>query len=160
MSYDDNEQWTWNVKLLPLLPDAKPIPFAASSQFNELNGRFSPDGRWVAYHSNESGRNQIYVKAFPGPGPRFQISVDGGFGAKWTSNGTELFWLNERKAMIADIRGGFANVIPRTLFEMPASPASFDVTRDGQSILASYRDDSTPPPPPNVILNWPSLIER
>ena len=160
VSYDDNEQGSFNVKVLPLSPRGKPISFAASPQAEEGNGRFSPDGRWMAYQSTESGREQVYVKAFPGPGPRYQISVDGGYDAKWKSDGTELIWLNGRKIMSADLRGGFENVVPRVLFEAPAEPASFDVTRDAQRMLVSYRDDSTPQPPPTVIVNWPLLLER
>ena len=72
--------------------DEEPIPFLVTS-FDERAARFSPDGRFIAYQSSESGRNEIYVRPFPGPGARHLISTDSGKGPVWSADGTELFYL-------------------------------------------------------------------
>ena len=66
------------------------------TEFNELNGQFSPDGRWIAYTSDESGRNEIYVGPFPGPGGKQQISTSGGRQPKWRGDGKEIFYSGPR----------------------------------------------------------------
>lgn len=76
---------------LPLFGDRKPF-LVAQTPFEETEGRFSPDGRWIAYQSNESGRTEIYVKPFPGSGGRSQVSTDGGTNAQWGRDGRELFY--------------------------------------------------------------------
>jgi Tol biopolymer transport system component len=75
--------------------DRKPITFA-QTLFSECCGKFSPDGKWVAYHSDEPGRGtrELWVTLFPGPGPRMRISEDGAGLARWGRDGTELFFLN------------------------------------------------------------------
>src|SRR5262249_38940792 len=78
--------------VLPLFGDRKPFPFL-QTPFAESGGRFSPDGKWVAYQSNESGRSEVYVQPFPGPGAKFQISTDGGANPLWRRDGKELFFL-------------------------------------------------------------------
>jgi Tol biopolymer transport system component len=76
--------------LLPLFGDQKPTPFI-QTEFNESQGRFSPDGRWVAYISNESGPFQIYVQSFPSSGGKWQVSTNGGAQPQWRRDGKELF---------------------------------------------------------------------
>ena len=80
--YSRNPKTGWDIFTLPMTGDGKPAPFAAAS-FNELNPKFSPDGRFLAYLSNESGRPEIYAQSFPGPGGKWQISTAGG----WTRTG-------------------------------------------------------------------------
>jgi len=72
--------------------DRKPYAFL-STPFNEQGGVFSPDGRWVAYQSNESGRDEIYVRPFPGPGGQWQVSTAGGSDPRWRPDGKELYYL-------------------------------------------------------------------
>ena len=94
-----------NVWVLPLDGDRKPFPFRETlEEFNELPSAFSPDGRWLATFSTESGRWEVYVSPFPGPGRRTQISTAGGFDARWRRDGKEIFYLApDGKLMVAAI---------------------------------------------------------
>jgi serine/threonine-protein kinase len=113
--------------------------------FDELNGEVSPDGRWMAYQSNESGRDEIYVRPFPDANSgRWQISTGGGTRPLWTRSGKELFYLGPGGAvMSASVEGGsaFRAGNPTRLFERPYFPASeapgrtYDVSPDGQRFL-------------------------
>ena len=73
------------------------------TQFNEGEPMFSPDGRWLAYGSDESGRPEIYVQPYPGPGGKWQISAEGGTEPAWNHNGRELFYRQGNKMMAADV---------------------------------------------------------
>ena len=86
--------------VLPLSGDRKPIPFV-NTQFGEAQGAFSPDGRWVAYGSNESGRNEVYVAPFPGPGGKRQVSTAGGAQPRWRRDGTEIFYFDPISKLMA-----------------------------------------------------------
>src|ERR1019366_1716402 len=79
----------YDIFVLPLSGERKLRPFL-QTQFGEGSARFSPDGRWVAYHSDESGRFEIFVRSFPGPGARWQISTEGGRESRWSRSGREL----------------------------------------------------------------------
>ena len=110
--------------------------------FNESVPRFSPDGRWLAYISNESGRFEIYVQPYPGPGGKWQISTDGGTEPVWNPNGRELFYRSGDKMMAVDIatQPSFVAGKPRMLFEGPYVPTpltipNYDVSPDGQRFL-------------------------
>ena len=130
-----------DIWVLPLEGDRQPQPFL-QTQFNEGAPIFSPDGRWLAYVSDESGRNEIYVQPFPGPGGKRQISTEGGAEPVWAPNG-ELFYRNGVPMMAVEIttEPGFSAGTPRLLFEgtYRASPSGFsvwyDVTPDGQRFL-------------------------
>ena len=82
----------WDLWVLPLDPGGKPQPFLRTP-FEERNGQFSPDGHWVAYESNESGRSEIYGRPFPGPGGQWQVSTTGGYQTRWRSDGHELYYV-------------------------------------------------------------------
>ena len=96
--------------------------------FNESVPKFSPDGRWLAYVSDESGRYEIYVQPYPGPGGKLQISTEGGTEPVWNRSGRELFYRNGDKMMAVDIatQPDFAAGKPRMLFEgqVPADPGN------------------------------------
>jgi len=137
------------------------------TRFNETRARFSPDGRWIAYQSNESGRNEIYVRPFPGPSSRSQISAEGGIDAAWNPNGRELFYRNGNKMMAVDIatQPVFSASTPRLLFEgdyllnLVFSPG-YDVSRDGQRFLMAIARDPTSDTQINVVLNWFEELKR
>ncbi len=119
----------------------KTQPFLRT-RFDEGAPRFSPDGHWLAYISDESGRYEIYVQSFPGPAGTRQISTEGGTEPVWNRNGRELFYRSGDKMMAVDIatQPGFAAGTPRMLFEgqyVPAPGASpnYDVSPDGQRFL-------------------------
>src|SRR5262249_54344522 len=89
---------------LPLTGERKPFP-VVQTNFVERDGQFSPDGRWVAYTSTESGQSQVYVQPFPTASGKWQISVDGGSQPRWRSDGKEIFYLGrENQMMAASIR--------------------------------------------------------
>jgi eukaryotic-like serine/threonine-protein kinase len=140
----------------------KAQPFLRT-RFDESAPRFSPDGRWLAYISDESGRYEIYVQPYPGPGGKWQISTEGGTEPVWNGNGRELFYRSGEKMMAVDIatQPGFAAGTPRVLFEGRYEPASvpvsnYDVSPDGQRFLMLKPVEQTEAAPTqiNVVLNW------
>jgi hypothetical protein len=145
------------------LPDRKVTPFL-HTEFDEFLGEFSPDGRFVAYASNESGRSEIYVQPFPGPGGKWQMSTTGGTAPVWRRDGKELFYLApDHKLMAVAVRTGttLEAEAPRPLFEarIREDPdRHFDVSADGQRflIVTPLGDDSTPPI--TLIQNWTVLL--
>jgi eukaryotic-like serine/threonine-protein kinase len=112
------------------------------TRFREGAPAFSPDGRWIAYASDESGKNQIYVRPFPGPGQTWTISTEGGNEPVWPRRGDQLFYRNGDAVMAVDVRTApeFSAGKPRRLFEGPyertiALWPNYDVTPDGQRLL-------------------------
>src|SRR5262249_3839448 len=93
-------QTGFDLWILPASGDKKPFPFL-KTPFEERNGQFSPDGKWIAYQSNESGRFEIYVQPFPGPGGKFQISSNGGAQPRWNKNGKEILYVSLDSKMMA-----------------------------------------------------------
>ena len=121
---------------------------------NEQAGRFSPDGRWIAYQSDESGRNEIYVQPFPGPGARSQISTDGGTNPHWRGDGRELFFVGVEERLMASSVNISGSIIeagaPVTLFSKPEGP--YTASTDGQRFLvAATSEDASPI---TILLNW------
>src|SRR5262249_41437237 len=91
---------TWGETFLPFSGDKKPFPFL-KSPFDERDGKFSPDTKWIAYQSDESGRFEIYVRPFQGQGGKFHISTSGGTQPRWNRNGKEIFYLSLDSKMMA-----------------------------------------------------------
>ena len=150
------------------LGDRKVQPFLRTP-FNDANARFSPDGRWLTYTSDESGRYEIYVQPYPGPGGKWQISTEGGTEPMWNPNGRELFYRSGEKMMAVDIstQPGFTAAKPRMLFEGRYELASvpvnnYDVSSDGQRFLMVKSSESagTAPTQINVVLNWFEELKR
>jgi Tol biopolymer transport system component len=141
----------------------KAQPFLRT-RFDEASLRFSPDGRWLAYISNETGRYEIYVQPYPGPGGgKWQISAEGGTEPVWNPNGRELFYRSGGKMMAVDIatQPSFAVGKTRMLFEgeyvpTPATLSNYDVSPDGQRflMLKPSEQEQTAPTQINVVLNW------
>jgi Tol biopolymer transport system component len=151
-----------SVWVLPFSGDRNPYAFV-ETQFNAQMAKFSPDGRWVAYVSNDSGNDDVYVAPFPGPGGRVQVSMGGGSQPRWRQNGRELFFLSPDKAvMAAEIaesqEGGLRVVAIRRLFAlnpMGGVPGYiYDVTADGQGFIAAQDVGHTSMIPIIVITNW------
>jgi dipeptidyl aminopeptidase/acylaminoacyl peptidase len=142
--------------------ERKAQPFLRTP-FNETAPRFSPDGRWLAYESDESGRYEIYVQPYPGPGGKWQISTEGGQEPAWNRNGRELFYRSGNKVMAVDIatQTSFTAGKPHMLFEgqyqpSPASFPNYDVSPDGQRflMLKPTEQEQAAPTQINVVLNW------
>jgi Tol biopolymer transport system component/predicted Ser/Thr protein kinase len=146
----------------------KAQPFLQTS-FAESVPQFSPDGRWLAYISDESGRFEIYVQPYPGPGGKWQISTEGGTEPVWNHNGRELFYRSGDKMMAVDIatQPSFAAGKPRMLFEgqyvpTPATIPNYDVSPDGQRflMLKPIEQAQAAPTQINVVLNWFEELKR
>ena len=131
------------------------VPFGDPSGA-EIEATFSPDGKWVAYQSNESGSWQIYVTPFPGPGPRRRVSIDGGMGPVWNPLGNgELFYQTRTALMAVRVVGGATDGAPKLLFACRKSEdyrREFDVAPDGERFL--FMEPATPRTEINVITNW------
>lgn len=158
-----------DVWVLPITSGRRPEPLAGS-RFGEGSGKFSPDGRWIAYSSDESGRPQVYVQRFPGPGAKVQISKDGGIDPVWRRSGGELYYRGQGKMWVVSVAtsGEFKASAPEELFAdkysagaasscgMPGvSSSNYDVTADGQRFLMVRDDDSAlVGKKVVVVLNW------
>lgn len=134
------------------------------------NGQFSPDGRWVAYASNETGKWEIYVTSFPEPRGKWQVSIGGGEQPRWRSDGKELFYLApDGKMMAAAVTtaGNFDAGPPAALFQAtPRQPVSsrdlfvYDVSRDGQRFLIITPAKHAETAPMSVVLNWTAKLNN
>ena len=136
-----------------------------ANAFENHTPSLSPDGKWVAYVSNESGRSEVYVRPFPGPGGRWQISRDGGTEPLWSGTGREIFYRAGDRMMAAEVQVGanFAPGASRELFRTTAAPGitfrNYDVSRDGQTLyFAQPVGDAAE----NVVvlLNWFEQLPR
>ena len=154
-----------DVYVLPTTGDPKP-QVVVQTPFPDVEPQFSPDVRWLAYASNENGRNEIYVQAFPSTGRRWQVSNTGGRQPLWRADGKELFFVSdERKFYAVDVSarsGSFEFGTPTFLFDMPAnvwnSRNSYVPSRDGQRFLVNTLlevDDA----PINVVHNWRAALK-
>jgi DNA-binding winged helix-turn-helix (wHTH) protein/Tol biopolymer transport system component len=152
---------------LPLSGARKPVALL-NSEFNESCGTLSPDGHWIAYASDESGRSEIYVRALPEEGAltgrQWQISYNGGSWPKWRRDGKELFYLDsERKLIAVDVKIGmnFEAGTSRSLFatRIHTPDARFDVTSDGRRFIVPSETSGDVSLPPTVILNWISAVK-
>ena len=131
---------------------------------HNVQPQFSPDGKWLAYTSDRSGAEEVYIGAFP-DGPTHRISRSGGREPHWRGDGRELFFFGADRSFYAvDLSNGFTNVVPAALFRAALRRGSegpvFDVTRDGQRFIAIVGDDLESPDSIDLVLNWPSLIRR
>jgi Tol biopolymer transport system component len=137
--------------------------------FNESQGQFSPDGRWVAYSSDESGRYEIYVRSFHGAAGKFQISNDGGAQPRWRGDGKELYYVApDAKMMAVAVKttgDSLERDIPKVLFQAHglagatgSGPQGFfyDVTRDGQRFLLIDRAEAESTETLTLVTNWQS----
>ena len=130
---------------------------------------FSPDGRWLAYASDESGRTEVYIRPYEGPGPKEQISTAGGNEPVWAPDGRELFYRNGDQMIVVDIttEPTFSAGTPRVLFERryafthrPDAPRNYDVARDGQRFLMIKSEQEAAVTQLNVVLNWFAELQR
>jgi eukaryotic-like serine/threonine-protein kinase len=151
--------------VLPLTGDRKPFPFL-QTEFFEGFGQFSPDGRWVAYQSDESGKYEIYVAPFPEPGEKRQISTSGGTVPRWRRDGTEIFYLApDNKLMTAAVSGKGSTFEVRTvkpLFQTRATGPynEYDVAPDGQRFLINTAPEQTSSGAITVVVNWTAGIKK
>jgi serine/threonine-protein kinase len=144
-------------------------PFLATSH-EEAQPDFSPDGRWIAYVSNESGRYEVYARPFPGPGGKVQVSTEGGMEPVWSRDGKEIYFRNRDRMMMASVRLGPELSVgkPAALFEKPGflivpftEFRQYDVAPDGRSfVMIQLPDGAAPAPVPVLVTNWFAEVER
>jgi serine/threonine protein kinase len=157
-----------SIWILPLTGDRRPYRFYQNDA-EQHHGIFSPDGKWIAYTSNETGIAELYVQPFPATGGKWKVSAQGGAQPRWRRDGTELFYrTGDGKMMAVPIRtaGGFQAGPPRMLFQSSADPlypnlgVPYDVSADGQKFLVSAALDETRSSPITVITNWAAGLGR
>jgi Tol biopolymer transport system component len=152
----------FDIWVLPIEEDGEPTAFL-QTEFVEVNPRFSPDGRWILYQSNESGSFEVYVAPFPGPGRKWQISLAGGLDPKWRSDGREIFYLSpDSKMMAVEVEygaGDFRIGGGQALFDLSSS-ADYDVTRDGQKFIATVGLEGPEAPPLSLVHNWTAELKK
>lgn len=145
-----------------LSPDGKASPFLTTT-FNETSCRFSPDGHFVAYVSEESGLREVYVQPYPGPGEKIAISTDGGSYPVWSADGRELFYRRGEDMMAVEVstKKSFAVSRGRLLFTGKdlGFRGEFDVSPDGQRFLMIHREPGCLPTQIDLILNWSNELK-
>jgi eukaryotic-like serine/threonine-protein kinase len=167
-----------DIWVLPLPGDRKPFAFLRTT-FNEFDAHFSPEGHWVAYTSDESGRDEVYVRPFSpdssaadasGAGAKWQVSYGGGQLPRWSADGNELYYLTPvGKVREVDVttKSNFQAGTPKLLFQAPPQPLykvaqTGDYTMDGKKFLflAPTGQDSQAQTPFNVVLNWQAALKE
>jgi eukaryotic-like serine/threonine-protein kinase len=144
----------WSVRLDG---EGSPSPLVQTSG-DDVDGRFSRDGRWVAFLSNESGRSELYLTPFPGPGARVRVSPDGARAVRWSHATGELIWLTpDRRVVVARVQTDPLRIeATTTLFTLPPGMVwtNFDLTPDGQRLLAVIPVSVANVQPVTVVTNW------
>jgi dipeptidyl aminopeptidase/acylaminoacyl peptidase len=162
--FSDSNAGRLAIEELSLDGSEKIQPFLRSS-FNISSAKFSPDGRWVTYASDESGQWEIYVQPFPGPGGKWMISSGGGQYPRWTWNGREIFYRSGEKVMAVHVetQPAFKAGTPRMWFpgQGYVGLGNYDIAADGEHLLMLKQEDtSTSPTELNVVLNWSEELKR
>jgi Tol biopolymer transport system component len=165
-----NPKTVFDLWVFPLAGEQRAFPFL-QTQFDERQGRFSPDGKWIAYASNESGTWQVYVQSFPASGGKWQVSTAGGSQPQWRKDGREIFYLSaDRKLMAVEVKANgstFEVGEPRMLFELriqsvglPGPRNFFAAAGDGQRFLVNSLSGDQTARPTTVVLNWTADLKR
>jgi eukaryotic-like serine/threonine-protein kinase len=161
--YDAERNGQRDLWSVPVASAQSARPFLETSA-NELQGQFSPDVKWVAYTSDESGAYEVYVRRYPGGEGMWRVSTNGGAQPRWRRDGRELFYLAPDGAlMAADVKADgttFETEAPRRLFNTGITGAFVDrrnhyaVTRDGQRFLVNVTDEDDTWAPIIVVVHW------
>jgi Tol biopolymer transport system component len=139
--------------------DGDPV-VVTETDFMETNAKLSPDGNWIAYQSDESGRDEIYVQAFPEGRGKWQISREGGDAPQWRGDGTELYFRSGDNVMAVEMQteAGFRAGVPRVLFSVPGG--AFVPSADGSRFIVRKRVGSRGTNPISVVVNWTQELEN
>jgi Tol biopolymer transport system component len=158
LSGSQNDIW-----IIPLSGDKKPYPYL-KTQFNEGQARFSPDGRWMAYMSNETGQPEVFVRPFPGPGTGVKVSTAGGHTPVWNPDGKELFYISfDNRTMTAEIRSKGSGVeigVVRPLFTRTPVMSDYDVFPDGKRFLINRVIEPKETDPLTLVVNWDAGLKK
>jgi hypothetical protein len=157
--------------LLPIAGTESGEPLLEVNGANVDSGMISPDGRWIAYRSDESGRSEIYITSFPKPTGKLQVSVAGGVNPRWRHAGEELYYLApDKELMVAELKeaGGSLQVAStRPLFEMfptmfmtATGMSQYDVAQDGSRFVVDSVVTDESPTPLNLVVNWDAELKK
>jgi serine/threonine protein kinase len=156
----------FHVWALPLFGEGKPFP-VVQGDFDESYAALSPNAKWLAYQSNESGRRDVYITAFPGGGAKWQVSTNSGASPRWRKDGKELFFLDGSDNIVAvDVDGTGTAVqlgVPHILFQAVGvlrDFGPFDVTADGKKFLINTGNLKEGTDPINLVQNWPEELKK
>jgi dipeptidyl aminopeptidase/acylaminoacyl peptidase len=157
---EDDQHDIWVLQL-----DTERAPYRLTeTPFNEVDPALSPDGRWMAYVSDESGQNEVYVTSFPDGGRKWQLSIDGGKSPKWSPRGDELFYLDLDDVLMAvpvNFEGdSFVHGSGSALFQTRLARGSFSVSPDADRFLIVEREERAAPSQINLLVGWKQLFER
>ncbi|HUO85280.1 MAG TPA: hypothetical protein VM534_09215, partial [Thermoanaerobaculia bacterium] len=152
-----------NLYTRPIDGSEPPRAIRATSS-EESNASFSPDGRWIVYQSDETGRPELYVEPFPGPGQRVQITADGGHSPLWAGNGEILYRsAGEMRVISTRLDGRFEFDPRRPLFDhdiLDEDTTTFDVTADGSLVLAVTMPEINRPRQIEMVTDWAAELNR
>jgi len=157
----------WDVVSVSAAAGHRMTPLVAGP-FSEVRGRLSPDGRWLAYQSNETGRPEIYVQPYPGPGGKWQVSSAGGIDPRWRADGKELFYASlgfELMAVPVVVGATFQSGTPVRLFQRDMEDAGYFLTRyavasNGQRFLVNVPVQGAGNSAFTLVLNWAAELKR
>jgi Tol biopolymer transport system component len=164
----NDEPTVWDLWLLPLAGDRKPVPYLRTP-FNEMAAAISPDGRWLAYDSDETGVPEIYVRSFPEPGEKHRVSTAGGTGAQWSRDGRELLIFTSSQlfygggpifSVAVETTPTFKAGAPRLLFTAGQNFMGITATSDLKRFLAAIPVEGAAPPSITIILNWQAALKH
>jgi serine/threonine protein kinase len=159
-----NPKSGFDVWVYPFFGNRKPFPYLQST-FNEMYPRLSPDGRWLAYTSDETKRQEVYVVTFPEPGGKWQVSTNGGSKAVWSKEGKELYSISaDGKMMAAEVKGGerFEVSVPKPLFDVHIGNTTndiYEVSKDGRFLIPVPVDRSSGAAM-TVVVNWTAGLKK
>jgi Tol biopolymer transport system component len=150
----------WDLWLRPMDGEGKPVPYLRSTAW-EVAAKVSPDGRWLAYMSNETGQFEVYVQSFPQPGRKVRVSVDGGSNPTWAEGGKELRYGSGAARVAVTVMPGdeFQPGAPRTLFALRRDITSGASFGDGSRTLLAMAT-GTQPADIRLILDWTASLAR
>jgi len=155
---------SFDIWVLPLAGDRKPFPFL-QTPFIESRASFSPDGRWIAYQSNDQGLNELYVQTFPASGSKWKVSTDTGAFPIWRRDGKELFYVKLGALMAVEVKPGssFEAGVPKVMFDLAGKTRGnpvFAATADGQRFLIVSQEQDTPNLQFTVVVSWAADLKK
>lgn len=156
----------WDLWIVPV-QSGQPFPFLATD-FSETDGQFSPDGKWMAYVSDEGGAPDVYIRPFPGPGAKIRISNAGGSRPKWRQDGKELLYVDrENTVMSVDLSAGPERAgLPRKMLQLTnlvgdvLTSGALDFSTDGKRLLVQETVKGDYVPRVELIFNWPAELNK
>jgi len=152
----------FDIWIIPQFGDKKPFPYV-NMEYAEDNAKLAPNGQWLAYSSNESKRNEVYVQTFPEHGGKWQVSTNCADFPVWSRDGSELYFIGaDRQLMAVAVKGNgtsFHASVPKALFEVTAQ-RQFDVSKDGRFLIQVPVEQGSASVPLTVVTNWQAGLKK